>query len=944
MPVPTSLIRQPLLLKFIAILVSLEILVISGSLWSYQNQTKDFLEQELPARATPILALLNTALGPVLFAEDHAALAARVETVRRQIPMVRTLKVYDLDHQLIARAGPPSLEIPDHVLHAKNVLQDGIFHQVFALNFAGGSLGEVHLDLDVQPLLKLFEKQNRSILIANIGGSLLLLLALGLAAWAALRRLSRLERSAQNIAVGNFSEPLPVDASDEIGRLAATFEKMRQALGRRERQRDLAETRLRAIADYTYAWEIWIDNHNRLVWTNPSCERLTGYTAEELYRMPDFPGPMSCEDGQGQATIWQKILDNPRGDDVECQIRCKAGYRLWVSLYWQPIADHLGEPLGTRISAIDVTERRETRQFLERSYEELRLSEGRQKELLQSSLAQQARFQALLSTMKVGILFETPERKVEYLNPVFKELLGFDQEHKLPPSPTQEIREAALKQIKRQAGSSSMLLASEAQENREQVELQLANGRILSQSCHPVHDGYDRFVGHLWLFEDITSERQTAEQLIFLAERDSLTGLYNRHRFEQEMERMVNIVQRHGNRFALLYFDLDGFKAINDNFGHLEGDQVLIRVSAELTKVLRKDDIFARLGGDEFAVLSQIDNDLQEARTLAHRMVTAVSTIPLRFQGQNTRVTSSVGISVYPDLAATPDDLMTQADAAMYQAKSQGKNTWSVYDPKRTEYHAPITQLTWLQAIDHALEQDSFVIHYQGIYRVADRELVHLEALVRLPDPVEPGKLYLPGQFIPLAEKTGKVLAIDQWVLRHVIAKLGKHPHMPPVAVNISGRSFDDPSLPHRIREWLARHKVQPHRLMIELTETAAVSDIQDAQHFIEALHRTGCPVCLDDFGSGFSSFAYLKHIEADILKIDGQFIHDLPDNLQNQLFLRAITDVARGLHKQTVAEFVENQAIFGMLQEFGIELAQGNFLDLPQAAHPAIFNTSRGS
>ena len=160
---------------------------------------------------------------------------------------------------------------------------------------------------------------------------------------------------------------------------------------------------------------------------------------------------------------------------------------------------------------------------------------------------------------------------------------------------------------------------------------------------------------------------------------------------------------------------------------------------------------------------------------------------------------------------------------------------------------------------------------------------------------------------------------------------------MPPVAVNISGRSFDDPSLPQRIRNWLIDDQVDPQRLMIELTETAAVSDIQDAQRFIEALHQTGCTVCLDDFGAGFSSFAYLKHITADVLKIDGQFIHDLPNNPENQIFLRAMLDVAKGLKKTTVAEFVENQAVLDMLKTFDVDLAQGYHLDKPQKNHPAV-------
>ena len=577
-----------------------------------------------------------------------------------------------------------------------------------------------------------------------------------------------------------------------------------------------------------------------------------------------------------------------------------------------------------------------------RAYEherrQLQASEARQQELLVQSQRQQARFRALLSAMNLGILFETPDRRIEYVNPAFVEMWALDPELDLVGRPVAEVLEHSRHVFSRPMHSSRHVLQVEhTHEISEQFEIQLADGRILTQVSYPVHDEETRAIGRLWLYEDVTNERQTAEQLIYLAERDSLTGLYNRHRFQLEMERMIGMSQRFGHRFALLYFDLDEFKFVNDTYGHREGDTVLTRIAGELGQVVRKNDVLARLGGDEFAVVTLIDSDLEEVYQLAQRIVGAVARIPFRFRNQNIRITTSVGISIYPDLAADIETLVAQADAAMYQAKAQGKNTWSMYDRERDATSTMMAHMTWAQRIEHGLENDLFELHFQGVYRVSDRSLRHLEALVRLSDADTPGKLYMPGQFIPIAEKSGKILAIDQWVLRQVIALLARHPEMPPVAVNISGRSFDDPSLPQRIRQWLSEGGVDPGRLLVELTETAAVSDIQDAQRFIEALHQAGCTVCLDDFGAGFSSFAYLKHIAADVLKIDGQFIHDLPNNPENQIFLRAMLDVATGLHKTTVAEFVDSEAVFDMLGDFGIDLAQGYYLDKPRPDHPAI-------
>jgi len=250
-----------------------------------------------------------------------------------------------------------------------------------------------------------------------------------------------------------------------------------------------------------------------------------------------------------------------------------------------------------------------------------------------------------------------------------------------------------------------------------------------------------------------------------------------------------------------------------------------------------------------------------------------------------------------------------------------------------------VQRLSWNDRITRALENGWFELHFQGIYHAAGRTLAHLEALVRMRDPDDPGKLLMPGHFIPIAEKSGKILDIDRWVIRSCVELLASSPRIPSIAVNISARSFDEPSLPGFIADLLQQHGVAPLRLLIELTETAAVSDMQDAQRFIESLRKTGCPVCLDDFGTGFSSFAYLKHLNADVLKIDGLFIRDLPNDRDNQIFVKAIVDVARGMHKTTVAEFVESQEILEMLIAFGVDLVQGYHLDIPRADHPALLS-----
>lgn len=593
---------------------------------------------------------------------------------------------------------------------------------------------------------------------------------------------------------------------------------------------------------------------------------------------------------------------------------------------WLKDAD--GKPRLLQGVLLDITHQRQTE-------EELRHSEQYQRELRTLAEREQSRMGALLSAMNIGILFEDNQQRVEYVNPAFLRMWGINEHEKLLNESTKTVLERSTQHFARPAHASKHVLnVLNTHEVSERFELELNDGRILTQLSYPVNDIDGRIIGRLWIYEDITQERQTAQQLLYLAERDPLTGLYNRHRFQEELNSLIATSLRSHHQFALLYFDLDDFKYINDTFGHRAGDTVLVRTSGEISSIIRHIEVFARLGGDEFAILSLIQpND--DISVLPARIVTSIAAIPLRFRGTNIRLTTSVGIAIFPEHGETAEDLVAHADAAMYQAKNQGKNTWAIYDPARNSSEIMMHRMTWYNRIAQALEQDLFEIHFQGIYETAHNTLSHLEILVRMQNPNEPDNLIMPGQFIPIAEKNGQIVNIDRWVIKRSIELLHQNPDMPPVAINISGRTFDDPAIPHYIRSLLNELNVDPGRLIIELTETAAVSDIQDAQRFIEAVHQTGCRVCLDDFGSGFSTFGYLKYLGVEILKIDGLFIRDLPNNRDNQVFVKAMAEVARGLGKIAVAEFVEDAATLDMIKNLGIDLAQGYYFGCPKAEIP---------
>ncbi|WP_217126128.1 putative bifunctional diguanylate cyclase/phosphodiesterase [Hydrogenophilus thiooxidans] len=548
--------------------------------------------------------------------------------------------------------------------------------------------------------------------------------------------------------------------------------------------------------------------------------------------------------------------------------------------------------------------------------------------------AEHAQFTALLEAMRLGVLLVDTQNQILFANTALRRLWHIPPEAPLVGRNARDAMRASNTLCAEPDHFSKLLLmVPGTQEISDSTELHLIDGRILLQLFFPVRDSHQRLIGRLWLFEDITRERRSAEQLIYLAERDGLTGLYNRRRFAELLEEKLNEAMRNRHEAALLLFDIDEFKQLNDTFGHRAGDALLARIASELTTITRAHEIVARLGGDEFAVLIPLLQNHNEPQQLAERIIRTLARIPFEFDGQRIGVTVSLGVALFPEHGTTPDDLVVAADIAMYQAKNAGRNPWRGYRADASA--ASVTQLNWNQRLERALTESLFELHFQGIYRL-DGTLAHVEALVRMRDPEEPTRLVAPAHFIPAAEKSGKIRDLDRWVITAALEHLSRHPEAPRIAVNISGRTLSDPGfLPWLESVW---HAVPPHarRLLFEITETAAIGDLQEAIRFANQLHEMGAILCLDDFGTGFSSFSYLKYIPADIVKIDGQFIRDLPQDENNRLIVRAIAEVARGMGKTTIAEFVEDHETLTLLAHLGIDAVQGYYLGRPSPQWPA--------
>jgi diguanylate cyclase (GGDEF)-like protein/PAS domain S-box-containing protein len=931
---PLSL-RVKLLLASIVVEAVMLTLLVSNSL----RLSQESLQAQSTQRIQELKALFNAALADPMASRDYATIneiLSEITTNEGIVYMVLT----DQKQQIIATAGwdlqRPLPEIDDpHNFSQK----DDRIDLSYSIDLAGHTYGTLSYGLSTKFLSQAQSHLlQQSILIATLE-IILSIILLGAIGFLLTRHLAILTNATKAVADGNFDLSLPVKNDDEIGLLTKTFNLMSATIKTRINELKASESKFTAIADFTYGWESWIGTDGALIWVNPSVERITGYSVDECMKMSNFPTCFAMPEDIERVQVACKtaLQGSGKGEFFEFQLRRKNGLVIWIIVFWQPIYNAAGESLGIRTSMLDITERKEAEMLLKRAVSELGHSDEARRLSMLNMEQERARLVALLAAMNLGILFVNSENRVMYYNPAFLRTWMIPEDVTLTGKAAEDVLNYSSNILARPDHFSNHILSVlETHEVSDSFEIITADARVITQLSYPVRDNEGRFVGRLWIYEDITRERQTSEQLIYLAERDALTGLFNRRKLNEELARLLAIAQRHNTKGALIFFDLDEFKSVNDTFGHRAGDTMLIRIAGEVGALIRRNETLSRLGGDEFALLMP-DVTAQEAEALAERVVRAVSQIPFRFEGQNFRLTTSLGIALYPEHGINTEELIAHADAAMYQAKESGKNAWRIYRNDLDTSREMLTRLTWNDRISHALDNNLLRLHHQGIYHTDSGELAHLEVLIRMVDEKEPERLIMPGHFIHQAEKSGKILDIDRWVIRESIALLAKSDAIPSLAINISGRSFDEPTLPHYIAEQLKEFNVKPGRLLIELTETSAVSDLQDAERFIEALQHTGCLTCLDDFGTGFSSFAYLKHLKADVLKIDGLFIRDLPNERDNQLFVKSIVDVARGLGKTTVAEFVENEDILNMLKNMGVDLVQGYHLDKPQANHPAI-------
>ena len=700
-----------------------------------------------------------------------------------------------------------------------------------------------------------------------------------------------------------FTEDLLSMYGNVIGHLITRIRNEQALHDSEERYRIVTEL----MSDYIFRLGIDPNGKVTIGYLSENYAEITGRTLDQVKSTEAWSSIIHPEDIGLVINQLSTVIATRESGELECRSFVNDGKQRWIHVVARPVVDQNSGTVTEIVGSVkDITERKRVEEAL---------------------FAEKERVEITLQSIGDAVITTDIHARVEYLNPVAENLTGWKVEEAVG-QPLENVFQII------EEGSRQPAINPVERCLREGKVVGLANHSILisrdgrefaiDDSAAPIRNRQGEITGVVLVFHDVTEARRLSQKLEHDAMHDSLTGLVNRREFERRLERALISMKKYGLSHILCYLDLDQFKIVNDTAGHTAGDELLKQVAGMLSGLFRQRDTFARLGGDEFGLLLE-NCQLDQALVIANEILTKVHGLPFVWERRSFQVGVSIGVVSITEETESVEQLLSQADIACYSAKDLGRDRIHVYqieDSETTRWHNDILQAYRTR---DALINEQFRLYCQPIARLTgdENEIIQYEVLLRMQDGDE--HLRLPGAFIPSAERYGLMPAIDRWVIRETLLIMAKYDiHGKQIAINLSGNSLDDETLLEYVLEQLYEYSIPLEQICFEITETAAIHHLSQAQQFIRSFRELGGKIALDDFGSGFSSFRYLKTLPVDYIKIDGGFVSDMLSSPGDLATVKAINQIAHTLGIEVIAEHASDLEIINRLREIGVDLAQG--------------------
>lgn len=873
----------------------------------------DFYQSDLRQTLKYELEFLAPAISEPAVTGDYALIKQMIES-RVQQPDVALIRWTDPRGSVLASSGNEIIAIaPDWFVRW---IAFPRLHQETELLIGGEPYGKVEVALtSTAAENKIWEALRKKLEILLFGIGTMFALTLAVTA-NGLKPLYRLRAAALRFGQGEHSVRMPPIGQPELSALVQAFNSMAgniDELLRSLRKSDARNRLLAVIVEQSNVAIITKDLNGIITSWNSAATQVYGYTADEMIgnSMQRLYLPVSDAEFASALERMRQAISMV----FEAKRRAKNGWVLDVHVSVSPLHDEAGSHIG-EISVIrDIT---------------------RQKKAEEALFAEKERAQVTLASIADAVITTDISGNIEFLNPVAEQLLGWESQEATGyalPAVFHAVLENTEETIPNPV---EQVLRFPCPGKRGEAEL-VSRNRVrlpIEHSAAPICNREGSVIGAVLVFRDVSASHNMARQLNWQATHDALTSLANRREFERQLEALIESAHANSRSHALLYLDLDQFKVVNDTSGHVAGDELLRQLSTLLNNRVRGSDTLARLGGDEFGVLL-VDCPIDKAMEVAETLRQTICDFRFVWQNKTFCIGASIGVVTIAGDRSHNADVLAVADAACYLAKDKGRNRVQA-SPNDHELSYRRGEMQWITRINTAFEEKRFCLHYQRIMPLQETGTErHYEALLRMVD--QDGRLIPPMAFIPAAERYNMMRQIDRHVIAMAFAECSMRISSPAAAVpfvisiNLSGESLSDEKLPDYIKLQFLEHDARPRDICFEITETAAIANLSQAVSLIKELRDMGCRFSLDDFGSGLSSFGYLKNLPVDFLKMDGSFVRDMAQDPIDAAMVGAINDIGHVMGIQTIAEWVEDRPTADMLRNLGVDYGQGYHFDKPK-------------